>query len=747
MAEESSKKGGQAVAGRPAIGPEDRTIIRPSEEGEESTPAKPQLSPPYAIVVDGPRMGARFPLSDGPNIIGRAPGNAIRLDDQSVSRQHAEITGGGGGWSVKDLGSKNGTSVNGKPISETVSIAHKDVIKTGIYQLRLITVPTRLEEEMTLPPEIAQADRTVFVAAPPDGLTAEVERREISEKMEPSSEEAEEMPEPGFAPEDEAAPPPPAKDRRRLVMLGALALSVIVFAAWFASRTLFKPSKAPKPEAAPLSVPASPSTEAAAPELTPPAPGGEGLPPLPGEAPAGAAGQPGPALSPGEVSEPAASGVQKMPLFLDIASSPLPARVTFEGRDLGSTPLRVNVELEPGRSYPIQALFVMPEIGQQYVQALEFTVQKDQPVVPILFRGPIGMIKVMDLPRDVQFYLEGKFSYDRYQEQSAKLSEIVLQKPIYIPYGTYKLELRRSRQLGTTSPTYVADIIYHRDFVVAEDSPTFQIEVKEEDLSTFPVKIKTDPPNADVFIDGRMVGKSPYDGIFPLGEHKLTVRKEGYFEHAEDLKVDINTPFIADIKLKTSLAGARINNARLAMNRSMYQEAINELAEALNNQPAPSEVALINYLLGTCYMSLNDIQRAMGYFELAKNSEEQRYPAMLGLANGYAMMQRVDQALPLLVEVMLKSQDDAVKRGAHDLFQKMSPFRSVIYVYSDPPGANVTVNDKPVAQQTPVILHELPLGGYKIRIEKAGYLPTDLNLSLSVNEFNPVIVKLKPIPQ
>jgi hypothetical protein len=59
----------------------------------------------------------------------------------------------------------------------------------------------------------------------------------------------------------------------------------------------------------------------------------------------------------------------------------------------------------------------------------------------------------------------------------------------------------------------------------------------------------------------------------------------------------------------------------------------------------------------------------------------------------------------------------------------------------------VTVNGKPVAQPTPVILHELPLGNYKIRVEKPGYLPTDLNLSMSVNEFNPVIVNLKPIPR
>ena len=71
----------------------------------------------------------------------------------------------------------------------------------------------------------------------------------------------------------------------------------------------------------------------------------------------------------------------------------------------------------------------------------------------------------------------------------------------------------------------------------------------------------------------------------------------------------------------------------------------------------------------------------------------------------------------------------------------------MIYVYSDPSGAMVTVNDKPVGQPTPVILHDLPLGNYRLKVQKAGYLPTDLSLTLSVNEFNPVVVRLKPIPQ
>lgn len=757
--------GGETKKGE-TPGSTDHTVIErvEGEEGAENTPARPQLKPPYLVIVEGPRTGARFPLSDGPNIIGRAQGNAIRLEDQSVSRQHSEIAKTESGWQIRDLGSKNGTSVNGAPLSEAVVIGHRDVIKAGIYQLRLILESTSLEDEMSLPQELLVPNRTIFVAAPPDSLTSEM--RKTALPPEPPQEEPREK-----------APPPVDKEvkeleyeeegrksklsNKRLMLLGgALAVVVVAAAAYLFSELIFKkPQKkrqvAQSPSAEVAQLPAI--DESVAPSQVPPPPSVP--PPVEGQAQVGAQAPPTqiPADAQGTkpvVPEPAFPQVaevkpplQLVPVFLDIKSSPMPAKIQFQGKELGQGDVRVNVELEPGKTYRAQAVFTMPEIAQSYTQQVEFTVEKDKPIIPIFFRGPIGTLKVMDLPRDVQFYLEGKFSYDKFQEQTAKLNEIVLQKPIYIPYGKYVVELRRSKQLGVSSQTFVADIIFHRDFVIAEDSPVYQIEVKEQDLGVFPVTIRSDPGAADVFIDGKMVGKTPYDGIFPLGEHKLSLRKEGFFEHSEDLKVDINTSFVADVKLKTSVAGAHINNARLAINRAMYQEAVNELAEALNSGPAPSEVALANYLLGVCFLRTNDLERAIAYFEQARTHESQRYPAMLGLANCYAIAQRMDQALPLLVEVLLKVTDEQTKREAHDLFQKISPFKSVMYVYSDPSGAQVIVNDKAIAQTTPVILHELPLGNYRLRIEKPGFLPTDLNLSLSVNEFNPVIVKLKPIPQ
>ncbi len=770
MAEEKGKKSGAPAAEKPEAvevpSPMDKTVIKTEEEISEATPRRVQHPLPYMVVVDGPRTGARFPLKEGANIIGRAPGNEIRLDDQSVSRQHAEITRTESGWFVKDLGSKNGTMVNGKPLTDSVGIGHKDVVKTGIYVLRLITKETPLEEELTLPPELSMADRTVFVAAPPDSLTASMEEKELPEEPPGEAHPAHEgMPEEEGMGEEEGAPPPkrrlglpfklplklPALNKRQTVLAVALVAALVGTVFYFGAKWIIggKP-KIPAKEVPSMAARARPPAPMPAPAPQPPpeaVPPGAQPPAAPPTQPPGPEAAPSAPPAAAKPVPPPLPEAKKVPYFIDFASSPMPADVTFQGEGVGTTPIRINVQLESGKTYQAEARFVMSDIKEEYTQKIDFTTEPDKSVIPVLFRAPIGMLKVKNLPRDVELYTEARFVYDKFKSGTSKPDEIVMDKPIYAPFGDYILELRRARKLGETSPTYVTDIIYRREFKLMEDSPTYTLDVTDEDLTKFPVKVRSEPKDAEVFIDGKLVGKTPFEGTFPLGEHRLVLRKEGYFEHSEELAVDINTPFVANVTLKTSIAGAHINNARLAMNRQLWQEAINELAQALSSNPAPSEVALAELMLGKAYFSLNDLQRAIGYFEKARESEEQKYPAMLGLVNCYAVQQQTDRALPLLVEVMLKAKDEETKREANSLFQKISPFRSVIYVYSDPSGADVVVNDKKVAQKTPVILHDLPLGRYRLRIEKAGYLPTDLNLTLSVNEFNPVIIRLKPMPE
>lgn len=73
------------------------------------------------IVTNGPQEGASLPLLHSTLTIGRATANAgweISLQDPSVSRPHARLQSVESTWIVYDLGSANGTFVNGTPVNE-----------------------------------------------------------------------------------------------------------------------------------------------------------------------------------------------------------------------------------------------------------------------------------------------------------------------------------------------------------------------------------------------------------------------------------------------------------------------------------------------------------------------------------------------------------------------------------------------------------------------------------------------------
>lgn len=63
--------------------------------------------------------------------IGRAPTNSITVDDEVVSANHALITRNNGQWWVEDRSSRNGTTLNGLPVNQSLVITHGDVIGTG----------------------------------------------------------------------------------------------------------------------------------------------------------------------------------------------------------------------------------------------------------------------------------------------------------------------------------------------------------------------------------------------------------------------------------------------------------------------------------------------------------------------------------------------------------------------------------------------------------------------------------------
>lgn len=82
-----------------------------------------------AAPLDGP-VGRSVTLG-GEVTIGRRAACEIALRDDSVSGRHARVLRGRGGWQIEDLGSTNGTFVNGRRLSEPIRLRPGDVIGVG----------------------------------------------------------------------------------------------------------------------------------------------------------------------------------------------------------------------------------------------------------------------------------------------------------------------------------------------------------------------------------------------------------------------------------------------------------------------------------------------------------------------------------------------------------------------------------------------------------------------------------------
>lgn len=87
-------------------------------------------------IVEGTQAGRRLDLQ-GSDEIGRDPGTSLTLDDQQVSRRHALVRVSGGEVVIEDLGSRNGTFVNDRPIHGAVRISSGDEVRLGTTVMEL----------------------------------------------------------------------------------------------------------------------------------------------------------------------------------------------------------------------------------------------------------------------------------------------------------------------------------------------------------------------------------------------------------------------------------------------------------------------------------------------------------------------------------------------------------------------------------------------------------------------------------
>jgi hypothetical protein len=138
-----------APAPMPAAPPIPQPVPQPAPAPAEPAPYVPQYQPaapssppgvpgvpglrrPPAVVVD--QTNQRFELRVGSNVVGRGTDADLQLLDQGISRRHLDIQYDGNFATAYDLGSTNGTSVNGHEVGSQM-LRHGDVLRVGHTRL------------------------------------------------------------------------------------------------------------------------------------------------------------------------------------------------------------------------------------------------------------------------------------------------------------------------------------------------------------------------------------------------------------------------------------------------------------------------------------------------------------------------------------------------------------------------------------------------------------------------------------
>ena len=111
-----------------------------------------EVDAPVLIVQTGSLKGQRWNLDKEKLEIGRGADCAIRIDDKTVSRQHAVIYMDGDGWLVEDQ-SKNGTYVNDEIVTTKISLSDGDVI-TIATAIKLVFVGSEATVPLTIEPPV-----------------------------------------------------------------------------------------------------------------------------------------------------------------------------------------------------------------------------------------------------------------------------------------------------------------------------------------------------------------------------------------------------------------------------------------------------------------------------------------------------------------------------------------------------------------------------------------------------------------
>ena len=149
----------------------DTNVTHETEVPSPSTTVRDRAS---LVVLAGPRVGTLVRIEGRELIIGRSLRAELCVDDDGVSRHHARVRPGEGGIWIEDLGSRNGTFVNGIKVTGPVRLEDGDKIHVGRSSIIKFTYHDALDDSF---------QERVVVSALRDPLTRLYNKRYFDERL------------------------------------------------------------------------------------------------------------------------------------------------------------------------------------------------------------------------------------------------------------------------------------------------------------------------------------------------------------------------------------------------------------------------------------------------------------------------------------------------------------------------------------------------------------------------------------
>jgi two-component system cell cycle response regulator len=137
--------------------------------------ARSAKSRAYFIVLTGANAGEMLRVEADETVLGRSPSANLRINDDGVSRKHARVVQANDGVVIHDMGSANGTLVNGEMVVDPVTLKDGDKIQIGSTTILKFTYNDDLDESF---------QQKMYDAAQRDGMTKIFNKRYFLERIE-----------------------------------------------------------------------------------------------------------------------------------------------------------------------------------------------------------------------------------------------------------------------------------------------------------------------------------------------------------------------------------------------------------------------------------------------------------------------------------------------------------------------------------------------------------------------------------